>query len=295
MKLGLRKLIHISISSQYKLSWPHLLKQWNFLEKYQQVTIGNKSIDFLEFYVRSIEKNILQPLLVQSVEESKQVQILLNERDRGNLVNGLWILCSLFSKEYPIIENVAILQEYGQLIHQHLNWKDLNFDELDKLIEVYSLESNSLVKTALSQVFWSKEVEKIIDERLKVAQENSAIRRKKVRNDLEALIRNILGSESFEISQGTLLPEKIVVDLLVQTNDKKFVISFYPNNMDKSQLKLSQLIGESEIQSNLHSPLKERVLEYKSYIPMFMNMKAWGDLNQEVKEKMLRDFLGKKE
>ena len=275
-----------------------MLKEWSFMEQNREIMIGKKNFELLEFYIRSLERNVLEPFLISTNEENddgSMVQLKVTAKDRGNIVNSLWLLTAIFSKGYPIIENVAILQEFAQILSQHLNWKELSSEELDKLIEINSLYDNSLSRNALSQVFNLPNIKEVVDERLKTIYENSVTRRKNIRSELENLTKEIFGNQEITVSQGVVLSEKIVVDLLIKTDNMKYVLLSYPVSLENSQVKLNQLLEDSGSSNPLHSPLKERVLTYKGYSPLFINMKDWINLNALQRKKLLNDFYDKKQ
>jgi len=290
-QLVLRRFIHAMIQANYALPWSMLMKEYTFFEKHSEIKIQNTEFAALDFYARSVRRNILQPLLVSAAQETEEqeqessIKLKLDERQRGSVVNNLWMLSNVMSQEYPIIENAAIFQEFAKVLYEQVQLKELTIDQLDKLIEIKSLFDNSLGQNPVTEALNSSEVEDVIIERFKSLQENALKRRKNVREELEALSQEILGADNLVIKQNQVLPEDVLADLLVTNGEKKYAVMFYSHAGEEGLAKLDHVL-EGKAANILYSPIKDKVLKYKGYNPVWINVKEW--VNFEATDKKTR-------
>lgn len=292
-QLVLRRFIHALIQANYVLPWSMLMKEYTFFEQHSEIKIGTSEFAALDFFARSVRRNILQPLLVSATEESEEIEnnnssirLKLDERQRGSVVNNLWMLSTVMSKEYPIIENAAIFQEFAQVLYEQIQLKELTIDQLDKLIEIKSLFDNSLGQNPITEALRSPEIEDVIIERFNSLQENALKRRKNVREELETLSKEILGGENLEVKQNQILPEDVLADLLVTKGEKKYAVMLYSHSGEDALGKLDNALGEKEPKI-LYSPIKDKVLQYKGYNPVFINVKDWINYDAAAKKTVL--------
>ena len=276
------------------------MKEFSFFEQHSEIKISNSEFAALDFYGRSVRRNILQPLLVSAAEQTEQqeqndssIQLKLDERQRGGIVNNLWMISAVMAKEYPIIENSTIFEEFAQVLQNQIQWKELTIDQLDKMIEIKSLFDNSLGQNPITHVLSTPEIEDIIIERFNTLQENALKRRKNLREELENLTKDIFGEENLAIKQNQILPEDMLVDLLVAKNEKKYAIMLSSHAAEEDSIaKLENVVAGDE-KKILYSPIKQKVLEYKGYNPVFINAKEWINFDATQKKNHLQEFYKK--
>lgn len=289
----LRKFLHSFINSNYKFTLPMLASEAEFLDIHRSIEVNKtKLLEPLEFYVRSIRKNIIQPLLVSSTEDQESpdaARLKLTTKQVSNIISSLWVLTAVFSKEFPVMTNAAIFQEYAHLIQQHIDFKKLSIEDIDKLSEVYYLFVNSFGGNYFWQMFKTDVIEDMFDERLKTVQEHNLKRRKPARTAFMSLATEVIGSENVKVSENVLLPEDILADLLIEKDNKKYVVLFHNYYAKEKQSQLFKVLQPESV-STFVSPLKQRVLEYRGYKPLFISLKDWANLNAEEKKNEIKNF-----
>ena len=295
-KLALRRFLHLYISGNHKFSLPLLLKEYRFLNKNREVRVGiNITFDVLDFYVRSIRKNIIQPLMISSMDEEHNPELIklgLTERQRGNIINSLWILSCLFSKEFPIIDNMAMFQEYAQVISQHFGPEDISNDAVDKLMEVKSLFDQSVGVNPFRGVLDTPQIKSLMEKRVQTIQENMQKRRKNIRSEIELMANEALKEEEdIKIESCVILKDNIVADLMITSKRRTYVILMYSHTEDEKMAKIDRHLSLPKVVRRLHSPLKQKILYYKGYQPLFLDIKVWINITEEQKKREIRTFL----
>lgn len=288
----LRKVLHSWINSNYRFSLPMLASEAEFLDICRKIEVnGTKILEPLEFYVRSIRKNIIQPLIVSSTEQETPdaARLQLTARQVSNIISSLWVLSAVFSKEFPMMENAAIFQEYAIVIQQHIDLKTLPTEDIDKLCEVYYLFVNSFGGNSFWQMFNGEAIEELFDERFKVVQEHTLKRRKPARTAFMSLATEVIGADNLKVSENILLPEDILVDLLIEKDNKKYVVLFHNYHAKEKESQLFKAL-QPESASKFVSPLKQKVLEYRGYKPLFISLKNWANLNADQKKEEIAKF-----
>lgn len=295
--LTIRKFLHIHIQGNYKLSPYMLIREYMFLLRNREIRVSrDKKFDVMDFYVRSVRKNLLQPLLIYSHEEEQvpeDLRLKLDEKQMGNIVNSLWILSGLFSRDYPIIEDMALFQEYAKVLSQHFVPKNLDKDLLDKLIEIKTLFSFSMTGNPFSSFLDSPEMDELIAARMQSIKEGVEKRRRNVRTEVERMLNEALEQETLQVEHCVLLKENIVADLLVTYKNRRYVVVIYTHPEDAKTAKLNKALTSPNVKRIMNSPLKMRVLMYKSYRPMFLNIKMWMNMSEGQKKKEIEEFFSK--
>ena len=88
-------------------------------------------------YVRGI---IVNKLLVKSDEDPDEYkQMLATKEVKLNIVNSLYLFAVALTKEFPLIQDFTIIEEYALLIFTYIIPEDLDTRDLDTFMEIITI------------------------------------------------------------------------------------------------------------------------------------------------------------
>jgi len=292
--LILRKFIHSTVHYTHKLKQDSLIKIAELFMEYPEVPVSkNKTFSCIEFFISSINKNIMTPLFIRNptINENNEVDtevLLVNEKMKKNILNTLYILTMAMCKEYPVVQEIAIWEAYEYLFKEQFNPEDLTTEDLDILNEIFAMFENSVSGNPFKGFMSDKFVKHALQKRLETIQENSLKRRKNLRTEVEALILETTNNKA-QVSENTIIAERALVDVLAVLDNKKYAVYFYSKSEDGEEKPLD-ILNKKGGYEHL-SPLREKLLNYKGYKTLFLNIPKWINLTAYDRRKMIENFL----
>jgi hypothetical protein len=282
----LRKYIHSVVAYSYKFDNIFLLKIADLLLDYHDVQFSsNKNFLTIEFFISSINKNLLKPIFLENSSTDAKLKISLTTQK--NIIKTLYMLSYLLSKDYPAIQEFNLWEVYAEALKNHIEIDQISNEDLDTLMEIFALFENSISRNSLKDILAVKHLKRAIQKRLEKIQDNAFARRKNLRTELETMV-SFLGGPQVEILSNEILKEKMIADLLITkkgTNQNLLIIFYTFPRANPSQMSIFK------IQNNIISPLRERILSYKGYKSMFINISEWINTTEFEKKQKIEAFL----
>ena len=94
--------------------------------------------------------------------------------------------------------------------------------------------------------------------------------------------------EEVSIVENAILKERVLADLYIENQGKKYSMHLYAKQSLGNELEF--LVGD---ESKEVRPLQERLLRYKGYNCMYMDVVKWLNMNENERKEVIRNWFGK--
>ena len=202
--LIMKKLIHYLILTSDQLHKTILVDFIEFITCFENLIFKGKSgpINYLEYYGDQVRKKILKNRVFFEYQTQEKIEnnnnlLTIAPEIITSAINNHWIIVNLCSKDYPFLQDYAIYEEFNRFYTEHLQIKDLDFEDVDKLRDIKQVFENSInLQSRFKEMFSTTEFKEKLVVRLKNIKESSLGKKKSIRNEIIETIKNSLLSFS---------------------------------------------------------------------------------------------------
>ena len=252
----------------------------------------------LEVYSKSIRKVVLRRVFevsevpVDAVARSNQINLAIHH---------LFVLLNMMGKDtYPVVNSISVFEEFEQLFQTEFRSEMLSIRSLDLINEIRFFLSNSNKSSFYKDFITADEVRTAVVRRLRELQTNLLSRRKKPREQIIELIKQVASEEALQIieTHENLIDDNgLLSDLVVvykrtegdQSSQQRLHVFLHSITKIRTSNTL-ELIGYRD-KEPLYCELRKPVLNYLGINALFINLPDWINKTSQEQSRILKDGL----
>lgn len=270
----------------------------NFIENLEQKLKNDGELSLNHspqaIYVRSVRKATFRGNASGILDQK------VNIVDSNAVAHNLFVLLAIFGRQtYPIVEDSVIFTEFEEVFKAKFDRESLSKRSLDLLNEIRIFLKYSNMKALYQGIMNLEEVRTAIVRRLQEVRNYNESRRKKTREQVITILRNLAEEKGLTITdtkENQIDEDGLLQDLLVEydiTNNssepsKKSLSIFMQNLPDQNEKNLTVDSSSNDLICNI---LRRPALNYIGKRYMNLNLSTWTNTEEANKKKIIEEVL----